>query len=41
MIIFEELHYAECPHCQNEEIEYNQNYCQICGYDLKNDKERM
>jgi hypothetical protein len=34
-----QLEYAECPKCENENIETGQNFCQICGYDLKNDKE--
>ncbi|MFT8930044.1 MAG: hypothetical protein ABF969_11980 [Sporolactobacillus sp.] len=24
-----------CPICANEELERNQNYCQICGYKLE------
>lgn len=25
----------ECPRCKNEEIQEDQNYCQICGFKLK------
>lgn len=25
----------QCPRCKNEELEEDQNYCQICGLDLK------
>lgn len=29
----------ECPICENEEITENDNYCMICGYKLKDNKE--
>ncbi|MBY0755059.1 hypothetical protein K5V21_06280 [Clostridium sardiniense] len=25
----------QCPRCKNEKLEEGQNYCQICGLDLK------
>jgi len=33
--------YLECPRCKNEDIREEQNYCQICGFNLKErNKER-
>lgn len=25
----------QCPRCKNEDINKNQNYCQVCGLDLR------
>ena len=29
------IKYNECPRCKNTEIERNNNYCKICGFQIK------
>ncbi len=29
------IKYNECPRCENGEIKSEQNYCQICGFEVR------